>query len=445
MNSTLLDHGKLTKRIAISEAKSAILPVPAKVPPPPPLADQMTSPLKKVNVDTDLPKLSRQTKQIIKRIQKRFSEDKLEENEEETKPEALGPQFDFLVRLLAALDGLVNLFRVTSRCPAFSEFKPILQQSLGQTIKISDIQKIVGLSPKFYTFERKENELLIDFPSAYISSSQILRKNELEAREATLLKLLQKLSSPSNKIKFTEKPSISIYPEQNSPARHEGSSESTKLSISNTRSNNQRVTFDSLPLAPLPPMPNEIVPETIPNILEKLDQTEERQHFKTSPALPKRSGILQRLKDEGLISSRPPSSSSNLTTHQKVEALRERMIAKIKEKEAQRKKSETYYQTLFNSVDYDDSKRLCELIKFYFTSRRVNNAFAVKIIEFASKNHGKVKSFEEENVILKHLLNVLPNWIRLVDNKQGDIVRIDPEVSMESVIETLDKIYEKKK
>lgn len=435
----MFGHLKVTKRIAQQEPKPQTSEQTTKPVPPSPLQDEMMSPQKKVITEEEFPSLSKETKLLLRQLRKQ----KASENAEPfPDPDALPKHLEFLVRLAVQLDSLINLFLLTGRTSTFTELRPMLQKSMGEPVRLADVQRVVGVCPELYCFSWKDGELVIEMMHPSGVTGILLRKAELDQREESVRNAMGRVCGEATPPKiFVTK---SLYPPACSSAQKPDiSGENTRDSVTEPPPAREYGGL-KIPVAPLPPRPDEITPERLPEIITRLNKPD----FTGLPSVHnsplKKSGILQRLKDEGLISDLPKRPSPDLTDHQKTELLRERLVAKVREREQQRKKSEAYYQKLHKTVEFEDARKLCELIKFYFSSRKVRNGFVAKVVEFACKNHGKVKSFEEENAILQHVLRTLPHWVRVIDNKSGQIIHLEEDLPLEQVLDKLRQTYNKR-
>lgn len=425
MNSSILNHVKVTKRIVKQEGKVFFSQVPVKVAPPIPLEDFRNSSLKSVNTDIDYQGANQSTKQSFTLIKNSKNKMTSVEKDEKDFDESFGSKFDFLIRLSSVLDEMINLFLLTGRLARFPSLKPLLENILQSSVELSDIQKIVYISSEHYVFERMDdNEIAIRFPKFETFSTSIFSIEDLEDRKSKLKKLINSQITSFSK-------SLLIRGLDDLKNQNEKEGFETK-----------DVFFNSLSLAPLPtPLISRAI-ENMNEIHSNLDKQESGTGFKIRLILPKKSKIISKLREDGLISKPNLQVDHQLSLNQKTEILRNRLLSKVQILEQELKKSE-YDHDFENSLQKKDIERIfkfCENLKFYFTSRKIQNAFIIKVLDYSSKSQEEASTFQKGKAILDFIVEKVPGWLKIIKIRIGEIVRIDHNVSMEFVSESLNKL-----
>ena len=425
MNSSILNHVKVTKRIVKNDGKVFFSQVPVKVAPPIPLEDFRNSSLKSVNTDIDYQGANQSTKQSFSLVNNSKNNLTSTEKNDQNSDEFFGSKFDFLIRLSSVLDEMINLFLLTGRLARFPSLKPLLENILHSSVKLSDIQKIVYISPEHYVFERMDdNEIAIRFPKFETFSTSIFSVEDLEDRKSKFKKLIS--SQITSYSKSLQSKDLRNLKNQN---------EKEDFEITD-------LYFDSLSLAPLPtPLISKKI-ENMNEINSNPDKKESGTGFRIKLMLPKKSNTISKLRDDGLISKSNFQVEHQLSVNQRTEILRNRLISKVQLLEQELKKSEDDHNIDYNLQKKDIERifKFCENIKFYFTSRKIQNAFLIKVLDYSSKSQEEASTFKEGKAILDFIVEKVPGWLRIFKIRIGEIVRIDHNVSMEFVSESLNKL-----
>lgn len=376
---------------------------------------------KQINVASNLevPSISKRTLDLIKKVQEKREKsaaqsdpaDGIPEESEPLTEERIPAKLKILVKILDSLDSTLNLFSIRRSTPFFSELKPLIESLIQDKFKMQHVLNLIALEPLYslswaFNDKTKHEEIVINFNSVSSTTSfpYLLRK-ELEGRRSLLVsKLLEFLRSSTSK----------------------GSSSGYK---SSTHGNLEALEFE-LPIADIPHRPSQLHPESLSKILERLDKRQ------MSPGLieEKKPSVLDRLRAQGLIRPQSEVEESSATipmsSSDKVNSLRERLVAKIKEREDQTKKDLAASSNEHFKFVRSELVDFASMIKLFYALRKVKNMFFVKVIEHVERNYSKLKSSLEVAQAIKYLVQTVPDWLSLVENPSGLILRLNADLDM---------------
>lgn len=130
---------------------------------------------------------------------------------------------------------------------------------------------------------------------------------------------------------------------------------------------------------------------------------------------------------------RPKTSSSSAG----VAVLRENILNEIREKEKWLLNKSNDQKIVFFDESVDFFSDLVRIIKFYYQMRKVKNMFLVKVIDYIQKNYKKVKAKEEIMQAIKQISENVPNWMSIITNESGLILRVDTSLEIDEILQTV--------
>ena len=81
---------------------------------------------------------------------------------------------------------------------------------------------------------------------------------------------------------------------------------------------------------------------------------------------------------------------------------------------------------------------IVDIIKYHFALRGVSTMFLVKLTEFIhGANHTYIMSKDEILRLIERLAEFCPEWIKIVDNEAGRLVKINKEIPIFNVFKQL--------
>jgi hypothetical protein len=423
LNSSILDHIRPVKKQNYQLPKDASSPrqvysMRKTSQKKPELEEEV--PKKQINVSNtlELPSISKRTLDLVKKVQEKREKSaaqpqpfkQIPEDCEPLTEDRLPSKLRILVKVQECLDSTLNLFSIRRSTAFFSELKLPIESLIPEKFKMQHVLNIMALEPLYslswaYNDKTKQEELVINLNSVSSTTSYpYLLKKELEGRRSLFVaKLLDFIRSSDFR----------------------GSSSGHKLP---KHGNLEGMDFE-LPMADIPHRPSQLHPEPLSKILERMDKRQ------MSPGLieEKKPTVLDRLRAQGLIRTQTEIEESSakipMSSSDKVSSLRERIIAKIKEKEDQTKKELALSdeQPKFVRSELVD---FASMIKLFYAIRKVKNMFFVKVVEHLERNYSKLKSNLEVAQAIRHLVQTVPEWLGLIDNPSGLILRINSDLDM---------------
>ena len=83
-------------------------------------------------------------------------------------------------------------------------------------------------------------------------------------------------------------------------------------------------------------------------------------------------------------------------------------------------------------------KRLIEFIIVYYALRKVNNMFFDKVVHYLSDKSSIGLSREEIKELLRYSISTFPNWLVIIQNKNGEILRMNNDINKAELFRKVD-------
>ena len=81
---------------------------------------------------------------------------------------------------------------------------------------------------------------------------------------------------------------------------------------------------------------------------------------------------------------------------------------------------------------------IVDIIKYYYTLRGVSNIFLINLVNYIyTSNTQFILSEQEIMRLIEQIAVISPEWIKLVDNENGKIVRLNKEFPVFNVLKQL--------
>ena len=329
------------------------------------------------------------------------------------------------MELMEEFDYILNLFTIREDICFFSEIKNVLKKTYHKNFDLEDIRKIIFLVPELYELKwvysnlTKKNELVINLKIEKGKKNffYLKRKEAKERLEIFRYRCMGYLNENSkdieNKKNFGK---VTNYFEK----KYDKKKDFSEI---------------ELPMIDLPPKTNEIQAKKISEIISFMDKKKIDEEKSLRIQSPKKESILQKLKKKGIIQS--PKKSLNLTNKEKVELLKQRIFKKMTKKASKAEKNKKKVETKNNMKDI--LINISKILHFHYKIRKVENMFYTLVIDYISKHSNNSLSVNEAEFYLKVLLDNYPQWIFLVENDKGTILRMNKHMKIERIVCLINK------
>lgn len=401
-NSNILSHTKINKKMSYSEnmkvqRSSSFVPTINQE------KENSTykTPLKKLKIEKQsLSQISCKTLNLIETL-KRNKKQSIVENPIIVpllvhNPKGVPIFFQNLVEVVSILDASLNMLKFQKLTPFFSEIRAQINKKYLEILIPKNLCYILGFE-NLYSLMWGYNEKVCDYElyveAITVNKGYIINSNEIKARKDILLQKINEfiLQNPDFK-----------------------------------NSNYLKENISKIAIAEFPTKPFQIKP----NSVNDLSLQKSKEAFK-------RKSVFEKLHEMGLLKSIQSnvvlSPSKKRSTFEQTQNLRERILNQVKKKEEELEINKA------KAVENQKNLILAEISNFaiflliYYKTRNVNNMFLVKVIEFAQKNYPKIRTNEEYIEILECISIKIPEWMKIVDNAAGKIVKLCAGFKQEDV------------
>ena len=368
--------------------------------------------------------LSKMTRQMIERVRERHSKkSQIVSSSKPVRTQFLNADnfqsthsFDVFTQLVEEIDNLVNLALIRKNPLQWNDLKTSLYRSVGRSISILTLQKMIAIIPLYKLIWLNE-------PGS-LSQELAIIFNENGNSECSE-KVISRTTTRTRKELLREKLIETLIDIPESQIQVNGGWTLTE----NWQSH--------LPVKPLPPSSQ----SSNSNHNNSYSSKTLRQRIEDNTLKSSSSSLLTTLREKGLISPKKMTSISASArveeSAKKVESLKALIMERLKEKEQNLEKENKLLKETTRKTEKTELIELAESIKFYYEFRKVNNMFLIKVIEYLSNNFKKIKSTFEIGRMIDQLCKLVPTWIYLVENKAGKILRVNNTPSLQRVKEII--------
>eukprot|EP01017_Pseudomicrothorax_dubius_P007645 TRINITY_DN12400_c0_g1_i3.p1 TRINITY_DN12400_c0_g1~~TRINITY_DN12400_c0_g1_i3.p1 ORF type:complete len:248 (-),score=58.02 TRINITY_DN12400_c0_g1_i3:61-804(-) len=121
-----------------------------------------------------------------------------------------------------------------------------------------------------------------------------------------------------------------------------------------------------------------------------------------------------------------------------------RLLRMIQEKErilAESKKKNEFVdkQKAENSAKKDEVLKVVQMILDYYNHRKVSNMFYVNVLDHLATKTSLLISKDEIEKIMAYLCKGCPNWLKIVENESGRLLRVDRKLTFPEIAATIEK------
>ena len=322
--------------------------------------------------------------------------------------------------LMEEFDYILNLFKIREDVCFFSEIKQVLKNTYHKNFGLEDIRKIIFLVPELYELKwvfsdkSKKNELVINLKIENNKKNFFYLKRK-EAKERLEIFRYRCMGYLNENCKVIEN------------KKNVG-----KLTNYFEKKNDKKKDFSEIeiPMIELPQKKNQIKAKKISEIISFMDKKKIQEENLAIIGSPKKESILEKLKKKRIIQS--PKKTANLTNKEKVELLKQKIYNKMRRKHLKAEIVKNKVQTKNNMKDI--LINISKILHFHYKIRKVENMFYTLVIEYISKNSNCCLSYGESEFYLKILLDNYPQWLFLVENDQGTILRMNKHMKIDRII-----------
>ena len=310
--------------------------------------------------------------------------------------------FQNLVEVASILDASLNMLKFQKMTPFFSEIRAQINKKYLKILIPKNLCYILGFE-KLYSLMWGYNEKVCDYElyveAITVNNGYLINSNEIKARKNILFQKINDfiLQNPDFKNSNYLKENIS------------------------------KIAFAEFPIKPF---------QIKPNSVKDLSLQKSKEVFK-------RISVFEKLHEMGLLKSIQSSvilsPTKKRSTFEQTQNLRERILKQVKKKEEELEINKV------KAVENQKNLILAEIYNFaiflmiYYKTRNVKNMFLVKVIEFAQKNYPKIRTNEEYIEILECISIKVPEWLKIIGNPAGKIVKLSVGFNQEDIQLKLDE------
>lgn len=357
-----------------------------------------------------------------------------------------------LYYLMKEYDAAINLLYIRKRTPFYKDIRDIVRHALCRENTLQDFGKVLTIAPSLYKFKwinderTKSYDLLIEMNYEaedgtgnfrYFSTQKLKERQKLFyfglveflADQTSIRHLIPRLDQ-NEKGEFTNFENIDMIFEHSISF-----STNTSSSFDGQKLMDKLKEFKSAPL---------VVPvyEFPPNPGRELRSGKELLDFKKPALARKKSSVLDQLREKGLVSGKPSSTSKSdesesiATRKQKVEELKAKLLQKVQENAKRLETTIKQEKVEFTELGRD-LREMVEHLHIYYSKRNVESMFYANVLKYLEKNFYKEYSLDELDRLVRMLLERLPDWILLPIVSGQDVLRVKQGFNIKLLVREL--------